>query len=257
MDTFTSYNVLTRTMTATLARTAKDPSVQRETAYYESKIGSIKTIDDFVKDTRILTYALKAWGLEDMAYAKGMIKKVLEGGIDSSKSLANTLSSGRFKEFASVFNFKSYGPATTAFDKVQKTTVDNYVQQKVEADQGASNPALKLALYFQRKAPTIKSAVYILADTNLLKVVQTTLDIPASTSNASIDAQVSLINQKMNVADLQDPAKLNKFLQRFTVAHDAANGTPGISAASVMLAGGGSGTIGLNSDLLMSIQRLR
>ena len=112
MDTFTSYNVLTRTMTATLARTAKDPSVQRETAYYESKIGSIKTIDDFVKDPRILTYALKAWGLEDMAYAKGMIKKVLEGGIDNSKSLANTLSSGRFKEFASVFNFKSYGPSS-------------------------------------------------------------------------------------------------------------------------------------------------
>jgi len=257
MDTFTSYNVLTRTMPATLARTAKDPAVQRETAYYESKIGSIKTIDDFVKDPRILTYALKAWGLEDMAYAKGLIKKVLEGGIDNSKSLANTLSSGRFKEFASVFNFKSYGPATTAFDKVQKTTVNNYVQQKVEADQGSSNPALKLALYFQRKAPTVKSAVYILADTNLLKVVQTTLDIPASTSNSSIDAQISLINQKMNVKDLQDPAKLTKFLQRFAVAYDAAHGTPGISGASVMLAGGGGGGIGLNSDLLMSIQRLR
>ncbi|MDB5643236.1 MAG: flagellar biosynthesis protein FlgF [Hyphomicrobiales bacterium] len=257
MDTFTSYNVLTRTMAATLARTAKDPSVKRETAYYESKIGSIKTIDDFVKDPRILTYALKAWGLEDMSYAKGLIKKVLEGGIDDSRSLANTLSSGRFKEFASVFNFKSYGPATTAFDKVQKTTVDNYVQQKVEADQGASNPALKFALYFQRKAPTIKSAIYILADTNLLKVVQTTLNIPASTSNSSIDAQVALINQKMNVADLQDPAKLTKFLQRFTVAYDAANGTPGVSAANVMLGGGGSGTIGLNSDLLMSIQRMR
>jgi hypothetical protein len=255
MDTFTSYNVLTRTLTATLARTAKDPSVARETAYYESKIGSIKTIDDFVKDTRVLTYAMKAWGLEDMSYAKGLIKKVLEGGIDNPRSLANTLSSGRFKEFASVFNFKSYGPATTAFDKVQQTTVDNYVRQRVESDQGDSNPALKLALYFQRKAPTIKSSLNILADGNLLKVVQTALGIPAATSNSSIDAQMKLIDSKMKVADLQDPAKLNKFLQRFTVAYDAANGTPGITAASVMT--GGGGTIGLNGDLLMSIQRMR
>jgi hypothetical protein len=255
MDTFTSYNVLTRTLTATLARTAKDPSVARETAYYESKIGSIKTIDDFVKDTRVLTYAMKAWGLEDMSYAKGLIKKVLEGGVDSSTSLANTLSSGRFKEFATVFNFNSYGPATTAFDKVQQTTVDNYVRQRVESDQGDSNPALKFALYFQRKAPTIKSSLNILADANLLKVVQTALNIPAATSNSSIDAQMKLIDSKMNVADLQDPTKLNKFLQRFAVAYDAANGTPGITAASVMM--GGSGTIGLNSDLLMSIQRMR
>ncbi len=255
MDTFTSYNVLSRTMPATIARTAKDPSVQRETAYYQSKVSSIKTIDDFVNDTRVLTYALKAWGLEDMSYAKGLIKKVLEGGLDDPRSLGNTLASGRFKEFASVFNFKSYGRATMAFDKPQKNTVDNYVRQRVEADQGDANPALRLALYFQRKAPTIKSAIYILADTNLLKVVQTTLNIPSATANSSLDAQMSLINQKMNVADLQDPTKLNKFLQRFAVAYDAAHGTPGVSAASVMQ--GGGGTIGLNGDLLMSIQRMR
>ncbi|MDB5545389.1 MAG: flagellar biosynthesis protein FlgF, partial [Hyphomicrobiales bacterium] len=70
-----------------------------------------------------------------------------------------------------------------------------------------------------------------------------------------LDAQMSLINQKMNVADLRDPTKLNKFLQRFAVAYDAAHGTPGVTAASVMQ--GGGGTIGLNSDLLMSIQRMR
>lgn len=255
MDTFTSYNVLSRTLNATLARTAKDPSVQRETAYYQSKIGSIKTIDDFVKDTRVLTYAMKAWGLEDMTYAKGLIKKVLESGIDNPSSLANTLSSGRFREFASVFNFKSYGPATTAFDKVQQTTVDNYIRQRVESDQGDVNPALKLALYFQRKAPTIRTPLNILADGNLLKVVQTALDIPAATSNSSLDAQVALINQKMNVADLKDPVKLNKFLQRFAAAYDAANGKPGVSAAGFI--GNGGGTIGLNGDLLMSIQRLR
>lgn len=256
MDTITGLNIITRTLDASLARTAKTPSVQRETAYYQSKIGSIKTIDDFVNNPRVLTYALKAFGLEDMAYAKGLIKKVLQGGVFDPNSLANTLSSGRFKDFATVFNFQAYGPATTAFDTVQQGTVDKYVRQQLENDQGDQNPALKLALYFQRQAPTIKSALNILADRNLLTVAQTALGIPASTSASSLDAQVALINSKLNVADLQDPTKLNRFLQRFAASYDAQNSTPQISAANVLF-GGGGGTIGLNSDLLMSLQKLR
>lgn len=253
MDTYTSLNVLTRTLNATLARTAKQPSVARETAHYQAKIGTIKTIDDFLKDDRVFTFAMKAWGLEDMAYAKGMIRKVLEGGIFDPKSPANTLASGRFKEFASVFNFKAYGPATTTFDKVQKTTVDNYIQQQLEKDSGDTNPALKLALYFKRKAPGIKSALNILADKNLINVVQTALSIPAQTSYASIDAQVALIEKKMNIADLQDPTKLTRFLQRFAVAYDAANGIGSQNAALLP----SISNIGLNSDLLMSLQKLR
>jgi hypothetical protein len=254
MDTYTSLNVLTRTLDATLARTAKQPSVARETSYYQANIGSIKTIDAFLKDDRLFTYAMKAWGLEDMTYAKGLIRKVLEGGIFDPKSPANTLASGRFKEFASVFNFKAYGPATTAFDKVQKTTVDNFLRQQLEKDSGDSNPALKMALYFRRKAPSIKSALDILADKNLLNVVQTALSIPAQTSFASLDAQIALIEKKMNVKDLQDPEKLNRFLQRYAVAYDAANGTGGNFNAALLPSGN---TIGLNSDLLMSIQKLR
>ena len=252
MDTYTSLNVITRSLTSSLARTAKEPSVARETAYYTSKIGSVKTLDDFIKDSRLFSYAMKAWGLEDMTYAKGLMKKILQGGVQDPKALANTLSSGRFKEFASVFNFQAYGPATTAFDKVQKTTVDNYVRQQFEKDSGDSNPALKLALYFERKAPSIKSAFNILADKTLLSVTQTALNIPPETGYSSIDAQAALINQKLKIADLQDPAKLKNFLQRFAVSYDAANSSGSSSALAPF-----SRTASLNSDLLMSIQKLR
>ncbi len=254
MDTFTSFNALTRALPTTLARTAKQPAVARETAYYQAKIGDVRTIEDLVKDDRLLTYAMKAWGLEDMTYAKGLVKKVLQGGVDDPASLANRLSSGRFREFASVFNFKSYGKATTAFDKVQKGTVDNYIRQQLEKDSGDSSPALQLALYFQRKAPTIKSALNILADKNLLTVVQTALNIPSATSASALDAQISLINQKMNVADLQNPAKLQKFLQRFAAMADATSSSASSNASAIILGGGGFS--GLNGDILMSIQKL-
>ena len=47
---------------------------------YQANIKTIKTIDDFVKNDRIFKFAMKAYGLEDMAYAKGLIKKLLRRG---------------------------------------------------------------------------------------------------------------------------------------------------------------------------------
>ena len=61
-----------------------------------------------------------------------------------------------------------------------------------------------------------------------------------------------MIDQKLKIADLKDPAKLSRFLERFAVSYDAGNSAA--SAPSVVL---GGGSIGLNSDLLMSIQKIR
>lgn len=252
MDTLTSLTTVTRSLSKSLSRTATTPTVARETAYYQAKIAKVTTVADFVKDERLLTYAMKAFGLGDMTYAKGLVKKVLEGGIDSKTSLANTLSGGRYKEFAAAFNFKANGAATTSMAAAKTTTVDNYVRQALEDTSSETNPAVGLALYFERKAPNITSAYSILGDKSLLKVVQTIFDIPASSSAQPIESQYALINQKLNVADLKDPTKLSRLMQRFAVSYDATNSSA--SAPNILL---GGNSVGLNSDLLMSIQKLR
>lgn len=252
VDTLTSYKVITRSLSTTLSRTAATPAVARETAYYKENIAKATTIDAFVNDRRLLNYALKAWGLEDMSYAKGMIKKVLEGGVDDPRSLANTLQSGRFKEFAKTFNYKTWETATPVLEGVKTKTVDNYVRQTLEQTTGETNAGVQLALYFERKAPNITSTYSILADRNLLKVVQTALGIPASMSASNIDSQVAMIEQKLDVADFKDPEKLGKFLARFAATYDAANSTA--TAPNVILGGGG---FGLNANLLLSIQKTR
>lgn len=252
MDTLTSYKVITRSLSTSLKNTAATPAVARETAYYKENIVKATTIEDFVNDRRLLNYALKAWGLEDMSYAKGLIKKVLEGGIDNPRSLANTLQSGRFKEFATTFNYKTWQTATPVLEGVKTKTVENYVRQSLEQTTAESSPGARLALYFERKAPNIKNAYSILADATLLKVVQTALGIPASMSASNIDSQAAMISQKLDVADLQEPAKLGRFLERFAASYDAANSQ--VSAPNILL---GSGTMGLNANLLMSIQKTR
>ncbi|MFF8800956.1 MULTISPECIES: DUF1217 domain-containing protein [unclassified Methylobacterium] len=104
-DTLTSYRLIAKDLTASLARKAAEPSVARETAYYEAHIGAVKSVDDLLGDQRLYAYAMKAYGLEEMTYAKAFMRKVLEEGAASAASFANRLADERYTAFAKAFSF--------------------------------------------------------------------------------------------------------------------------------------------------------
>jgi hypothetical protein len=82
LSTYTSYSLVADNLQRALDNTAKQPEAARETQYYKDHVGDIKSIDDFMANTRIYNYVMKAYGLEDMSYAKGMIRKVLDNGVE-------------------------------------------------------------------------------------------------------------------------------------------------------------------------------
>lgn len=259
-STYASYNRLTKDLTKTLAQTAKEPDVKRETDYYNAHIGDIKSIDDFLKNDRIYRYAMKAFGLTDLTYAKGMIRKVLEGGVSDKNAMANQLSDPRFKALATAFDFKTYGDATTSTQAVQKDTVDKYVRQQLESEAGSDNEGVRLALYFKRNAANITSPYGILADKAILQVYQTAFDISSMTSSQDIDTQANNIKKKLDVKDLQDPAKVDKIIQKFTAKWDIANSQQ--TADPVLSLFNTSSTVDtspvtFSTDLYMSLSKLK
>jgi hypothetical protein len=221
--TLSTYRMITRDIDRSLAATASQQSVATATEYYRSHIGDVKSIDDFVKDTRLYNYAMKAFGLEDMAYAKALMRKVLTEGVSDSKSFANKLSDDRFVQLATAFNFAELGEATTQTAAVQQTVVDRYTRQTLETNAGQDNEAVRLALYFQREAPTVKSVYGLLADTALWTVIQTAFGFPDSMASADIELQAKAVSQKVDIADLSDPTKLEQLITRFAAAWDAEN----------------------------------
>lgn len=255
LSTYTSYNLIAGNLDRSLANTAKQTDTARETEYFKAHISEVKSVDDLLKNDRLYRYVMKAYNLDDMIYAKGMIRKVLEGGVSDTDSLANKLTDTRFKALATAFDFNTYGDATTATSAVETDTVDKYVRQTLETSEGENNEGVRLALYFARKASTATSAYGILADAALLKVVQTTLGISELSSLQDVDTQAKTIDAMMDVADLQDPEKLDKFIQKFTAKYDAENSAttsdPTLSLYSA------SSQVTFSADLLMSIQSLR
>ena len=256
LSTTASFKLITKDMPASLKRVSTQPAVLRDSDYYLKTIGGIKSIDSFLSNDRVYRYAMKAFGLNDMIYAKAFVRKVLTDGIDSNSSFANQLADPRFRDLAATFNFKSFGTATTSFDKAQQGVVDKFVQAQLEEQAGASNEGVRLALYFSRKASSITSAYSILADSALLKVAQVALGLPAATSATAIENQAALLKSKMDIENIDDPAVLSKFLNRFTALWETQSGGSSATSPLIQLYGGGSQSL-MSADTLMSIQSLR
>jgi hypothetical protein len=250
------YKLIASDLTAALERTSEQPIVQRESEYYLETIKSIKSIDEFISNDRVFKYAMKAFGLEDMNYAKAFMRKVLTEGTDNPQSFANKLSDPRYKEFAETFNFARYTTGTTVFERTRQGTVDRYVRQTLEVDAGASNEGVRLALYFQRKAASVETPFHLMADRALLKVTQIALGIPEATATLDIDRQAEMIGKKLDIEDLKDPEKLNKFIDRFTALWEVENPTtPTMSNITQLFSGGYDA--GISYDMLTQMQNIR
>lgn len=261
LSTIASYQSISNNMTRSLSATANKPDVSRDTAYYLANIGKVTTIDGFLNDYRLFSYAMKAFGLSDMIYAKAFMRKVLTEGTSGQNSFANQLSDPRFREFARAFDFASLGSQATQTNAAQSGTTDKYIQQVMEEDAGAQNDGVRLALYFSRNASGITNAMQILADPALLKVAQTALGISPMTSMANLDQQVTMLNKLINFADFQDPAKVQRFTQRFAALWDAsqaASGTSPSGTSSVpQILIGQPAQYGIDLDTLTKLQSLR
>jgi hypothetical protein len=211
---------------------ANAPAVQTATKYFEQNIGSVTSAKQLVANPRLFDYAMTAFGLGDRIYAKGLMQKVLEQGVTSSTALANTLNNTNILAFAEAFDFADNGSATTASSSLVDQVVGKYVENSLETSQGQQNPGVQLALYFQAQAPNVTSVYQILADKNLLSVVQTALGISPMTAAEPIDTQANMLTSQLKLSDFQDTAKLQKFIERFCDQYDANNNTPGATTSS-------------------------
>ena len=241
--TTADYLAVTQNLTWYQAMTAAEPAVKTATAYYQANIGKVTSIQDFVGNYRLLSFALDAYGLRDQINATALITKVLEGGVSNPKSLANTLSDPRWKAFAAAYDFAGQGGASSVSSaSAIKTTTTDYVEQQLESDQGAQDVGVQLALYFQRVAPTITNEYGILADPNLLEVAQTIFGLSPARSATNVDAQAKALSQLMPISDLQDPKKLQQLTERFTAMYDLTYGPGSGATTSLTVSSDNSGS---------------
>ena len=282
LSTTAAYLAVSSNLSRRQAATAAEGDVKAATNYYLANIGKVTSVAAFMEDDRLYSYAMTAFGLGDMTYAKGLMTKVLNGGVASATALANRLGDPRYKAFATAFNFAADGAATTRATAATIGTTAKYVEQRLEDDQAKTDKGVSNALYFSRHASSITSVYGLLADSTMLSVVKTAYGLSPTLGQSDIDTQAALLTKLMPIADLQDDAKVAKLVSRYTARYDASKvDTPSdvlladtsdastsildaasaggaVPAGSVLnLFGSGTSTAsGVGSDLLLSIAKL-
>ncbi|MGY8637971.1 DUF1217 domain-containing protein [Bradyrhizobium sp. 14AA] len=236
---------------------------QKDSVSYQEAIAGIGSVSELLANRKMVDFILVAKGLDPKKVSTDYLKKIFASDLNNPKSFANTESDPRFAEIAASFNFDSKGNvARLAMIGPQKQdqfreTQANYLQQSLEQQQGDTNPGVRLALYFQRKAGEITSAYDILADKALSEVFRTTFNLPDSMAAMPIDQQAKFVDKFMKIKDLSDPAKVEKLLNRFSAMYDVRNSqTTGQGQSPLLNLFQGSSS-GFSESTFLAIAKLR
>jgi hypothetical protein len=230
-----------------------------EITYFREQMATITTASEFLADDRLVSFALEAKGLDPDDVTSDELEKMFSSDLDDEDSYVNKLDDNRFGELVGSFNFDQDGnisadPTGTVQQRGDVLeTIDSYVRLSLEDDQGDSNTGVRLALYFERKAPEISNAYDILGDSALFEFFTTTFNLSSYVSNMDVDKQAEMVDNFIDMKDLSDPDKVDDLIQRFTAMYDMTNGTGTTSSALSILTG--SATI--SADTLLAVAQLK
>lgn len=185
VSTYVSYLSVARNLNASLSSVASQATVSRDSAYYKENIDKVTTVDEFMGDYKLYSYAMKAYGLDDMTYAKAFMKKVLESDLSDSSSFANSLSDGRYAEFAAAFKFG--GETKTAQSDVQR---DNLLDAYEESFDTEADDIADETDYFEDNISSITSVDEFLSSSRLKNYALTAFGLSTEYTSSSFLKQV-------------------------------------------------------------------
>ena len=229
-STYLDYKLYANNMPQTLARTAANPAVARQSQYYENNIGNVKTVSDFVNNYQLFSYAMQAYGLSDMTSAKAFMTKVLESNVSDQSSFVNTLTDPRYKAFAEAFSFTSKGAATSTSTPQTSVQDDNTIGLYSSKSTASSTDAASAEQYFKANIGSVTSASALVNNPQLLNVVLTAYGIDPTTSPGTIEAALeSDVSDPKSAANQSGNAGLQGLAADFNFAADGTVAAPRVA----------------------------
>ncbi|MBR0779099.1 DUF1217 domain-containing protein [Bradyrhizobium diazoefficiens] len=261
LDIAKNYVIAKIKVVSAQEQTKVKADAQKDATYYQETMASIKSVSDLLANKKMVDVILVSKGLDPAKVTTAYLKKIFSSDLNDPKSFANTESDPRFAEIAASFNFDKDGNiARLPMMGPQKrdqflATQKNFVEQNLEQQQGDTNPGVRLALYFQRKAGSITSPFDILADKALSEVFRTTFDLPDQMAAMDIDQQAKVVEKYIKIKDLGDPTKVAKLLNRFSAMYDAKNADQTYSPVLDLYQGSNSGVQNLSDSSYLAIAK--
>lgn len=216
-----------------VSKTGEQPAVQREIKHVMKRLGEINSFDELIKDRRTMDFILKGFGMETEAQYMGRLKKVLIEDPANENALVNKLTDTRFKELASALGLKG-GDITKLKDaSFQADLQDRFIKASYESQLAQQSPAAVKARTFAKVASQIDGNAYtVLGDPRMREVVLETLGIPKQVAIQSVETQARTLQSKVDLSKFEDPAYVEKFIQRYLTQADMQNTSYSLGSSS-------------------------
>lgn len=252
---YTGWRFLQRTLDTQTKAFTQSAEIKRATDYFRENIAKVRTVDDLMKDRRLLDVALKAFGLDDDINNNAFIKKVLAEGTLKDTAFANRLSDKRYTEFSRVFGFGDLG-ARTGLATFPDAIINRFNSRQFEKAVGEQSSDMRLALnlgtgikdVLANSSTSTGQWLGVMGSASLRAVFQTALGFSPSFGQIDLDQQLTAFKARarnvFGTDDLKafaDPAVQDKLIRLYMVRSEAAasSGSSPATRALSLLRGGG------------------
>ena len=249
MGGLVGWRFLTRTLDRQTDAFEASSGLQRDTAYFAEKIGTIDTAEQLVLDRRLLNVALGAFGLQDDIDNRHFVRRILEDGTISEDALANRMADERYKAFSKAFGFGDFTVPRTKLSDFPGEIIALYEQRSFEVAVGDQDENLRLALNAKRELAKAAADIgtgdtkwfRVMGNAPLRQVFETAFGLPSSFGQLDLDQQLETFRDKATkqlkngeISQFSDEAAVERLVQLFLVQAQLAE-TQSSSAGIVAL----------------------
>ncbi|MDS9466070.1 DUF1217 domain-containing protein [Paracoccus sp. MBLB3053] len=194
---YLGWKILERTASVQRAVLEKDAQITASRDYFAERLPQVTAAEDLVSDYKLLSVALRAFGLDNDIGNRQFIRRVLEADPDDSSSLVNRLSDKRYLRLNKALGLGSgTEPASDRMDS--GSILDLYVTRSFEKNVGSSHAEIELALNARRELPELAKSdsaentkwYQIIGSTPLRKIFEGAFGLSSSFGQLDVDRQV-------------------------------------------------------------------
>lgn len=242
MGGYLGWKVLERTESAQKQAFSNDRQMVRAREYYSEKMPNVKDAESFVSDYRLMSVAMRAYGLDSDVGNRAFIKKVLDSDPNDSSSLVNRLSDKRYLALNKALRFSAASGPIPDIASIGNV-LDRYTTRSFEKNIGQSHSEIELALNARRELSDLagsgkgnNTAWYqILASAPLRKVFEGALGLSSFFSTLPVDRQLAMLKERAGrslgsdkVSQFSNPDNVEKLIKNYLLK----SGSSGAGSAS-------------------------
>lgn len=248
----------------------KSPQVRNDRDYLIEKFVQPMTVEDFLKDSRLVRATMTAFDLSGEEWKKGFINKVLQEVGKPDSTFLQRLNNPKYTAFAKALSPVD-GKIELSDEQIAIMAV-RFERNSFEQAVGNVDDNMRLSLNYQSEIVEIAAngasddtiAYRIIGDVPVYTLMKTALNMPADTSKLPVERQAEMIKTSLKkilgvskLSEISSPDLIDKVIVRFhamkSISEYSAASSSAAAALTLLSSGGSYGYgSGASQNLFLS-----